>query len=37
LTAQREKYLKEHSAKDSKSNSFDTAVGSALKKQMNKK
>lgn len=37
LTAQREKYLKEHSAKDGKSNSFDAAVSSALKKQMNKK
>jgi hypothetical protein len=36
LTAEREKYLKEHTAKDTKSNSFDSAVGSALKKQMQK-
>jgi hypothetical protein len=39
LTAQREKYLKEHSTagKDGKSTSFDSAVNAALKKQMKDK
>ena len=39
LTAQREKYLKDHAAtgKNGKTNSFDAAVADALKKQMKAK